>query len=231
MKAIVLALLAMLLAFSAVTLFNTTTEESLESKKWAKVAAAFAKWQSEYGKSYETNGDAAYRFAVFAKNLKWIEKENKKQSETEYGVNQFTDLTQEEFAATYLGLLNESDDSDAEVFVDESEPVANDIDWTTKGAVTPVKNQGQCGSCWSFSATGSMEGGWKEAGHSLISMSESNLVDCSSSYGNHGCNGGLMRYAFAYVKDHGIATEASYPYVPRDRSCAQSGKTMAIDKG
>jgi len=140
-------------------------------------------------------------------------------------MNKFGDLTVEEFSQIYKGLKYTSLPAPAhhmpnEVVVAPIKVPAS-VDWRTKGAVTAIKNQGQCGSCWSFSTTGSTEGAHKlQKGKALVGLSEQNLVDCSSAEGDQGCNGGLMDDAFTYIiKNNGIDSEASYPYTAQTGTC------------
>lgn len=127
-------------------------------------------------------------------------------------MNEFADMASEEFGAKYLISFPESVTTKCTGSQAPTLSLPDEVDWAAAGAVTAIKNQGQCGSCWAFSTTGSLEGvNFKKSG-SLVSFSEQQLVDCSKSYGNEGCNGGWMNSSFFYVKDQGITTEAKYPY-------------------
>lgn len=135
------------------------------------------------------------------------------------GVNQFADLTEQEFISTYLQTkvnLEYSGPSHSRTYADSN---LRDVDWVAQKKVSPIKNQGMCGSCWAFSATGALQSQLLINNRNEL-VSEQQLVDCSSSYGNHGCNGGWMDSAFNYIKDHGLKTEAEYPYVAKNQNCA-----------
>ncbi|KAA8591931.1 hypothetical protein FQN60_017305 [Etheostoma spectabile] len=135
------------------------------------------------------------------------------------GMNHMGDLTQEEILQSYATLSVPADMQRApSAFVGTSgTDVPDTMDWRQKGCVTRVKMQGSCGSCWAFSAAGALEGQLAKTTGKLVDLSPQNLVDCSSKYGNHGCNGGFMHQAFQYVIDNqGIDSDASYPYTGQD---------------
>lgn len=179
-------------------------------------------WESFKGnfeKNYLSEQEHDIRKAIFAENLKVIQKHNAEEAlglhTFTLGVNQFADMTNKEFRQYYNGLAGQSN---LEVVDIEADDLPESIDWRTKGYVTPVKNQKQCGSCWAFSATGSMEGAHFKQTGKLVSLSEQNLVDCVTK--DNGCQGGLPEHAFEYViSNNGIDTETSYPYKGRQGQC------------
>merc|ERR1719489_347096 len=147
------------------------------------------------------------------------------------GITQFADMTPKEFKL-YIGSRRFEHKPSETKFEAPKDWVSSSVDWVTKGAVTPVKNQGQCGSCWSFSTTGAMEGAWQVATNKLVSLSEEQLVECSKQ--NNGCQGGSMDLAFMYEEGVNVCTEDSYPYTSGGGSagsCKASSCTAGIPQG
>ncbi|VEN51728.1 unnamed protein product [Callosobruchus maculatus] len=196
-------------------------------------------WQQfklDYGKTYRSLVEEKLRFSIFQDNVRKIKEHN---GEYDKGVvsyamkvTQFADMTEREF----MDLLKTQSKGlkslkTGEVFDSTGIEAADSIDWREKGAVTEVKNQLRCGSCWAFSAVGAMEGQIFLKNGSLESLSPQNLVDCATSvYNNDGCNGGLMDNAFQYVIKNGIETEQKYPYKGVDEKCRQKEHTHKFRK-
>jgi len=192
----------------------------------------FQQWKSfkdQHGKTYSTAEEEHRRFKIFKNNLVIINKHNKDyeagEISFELAVNHFTDWTNDEFRHKVNGYRQPKGDRlprwNASTFLvplNFQEPT--EVDWRKHGYVTPVKNQGHCGSCWAFSTTGALEGQHMRKTGKMVSLSEQNLVDCSEPYGNNGCNGGLMDNAFQYIKENGgIDIEKFYPYEGKDARC------------
>lgn len=208
-------------------------------------------FKARHEKKYSNQNEERFRYKIYIDNRHKIAKHNTKfhsnQVPYKLSINKYSDMLHSEFVRTLNGFNRSmSESSPNSVYktytkIPESitfiEPanveVPKAVDWRSQGAVTDVKDQGHCGSCWSFSATGALEGQHYRKTKKLVSLSEQNLVDCSGSYGNNGCNGGLMDQAFQYIKDNGgIDTEKSYPYEGIDDTCHFNKQNVgATDKG
>ena len=185
----------------------------------------------EYDKSYNTS-EYWTRYYIFEKNYDYIYVHNAKNKTYQLGINNFTDVSKEEFKSIYLtGLKKTNVPIEKEYHKYDNSHIPNSIDWRADSLVTNVKDQGQCGSCWAFSAVGTMEGQHAKK-KNLVSLSEQNLIDCSFNFGNEGCGGGWPSDAMDYViKNDGLDTEDTYKYEAEDDSCrynkTDSGATIS----
>jgi len=202
------------------TLAVTVDESELKS--------LWSAWKSIHNKPYASGEDDA-RYAIFRENYKKITKFNAENNGVRLGLGKFADLTSTEFKQKYASGGRKADN---EVIAKNSKPfdsnavkdLPDKVDWRTKGAVTPVKDQGQCGSCWAFSATGVLEGFYFLKYGTLLSFSEQQIVSCDKGE-NEGCNGGYPELAVDYAAKSGLDLEKNYPYKAADAKCKFSAWT------
>jgi C1A family cysteine protease len=196
----------------------------------------FLYWVNKFKKSYGSKQEAGDRFHIFRDNLRNILMHNMDFNKNfTLGLNHFSDLTAEEFKEMYVSGFYTNDNANTNAAVNSvvgsygcktytysgsTTSLPDAVDWRSS-AVTSVKDQGQCGSCWTFSSTGASEGAWAISTGQLIDLSEQQLVDCATgvTYGSHGCNGGQMEGADKYLIANGQCSLASYPYTMTEGTC------------
>ncbi|XP_067094044.1 cathepsin K [Osmerus mordax] len=188
-------------------------------------------WKTTHNKEYNGLDEEGIRRAIWEKNMRMIEAHNQEAAlgmhSYELGMNNLGDMTSEEVAEKMMGLQVPLNRDRGNTFVPDNtvERLPKSIDYRRKGMVTPVKNQGSCGSCWAFSSVGALEGQLMKTTGKLVDLSPQNLVDCVTE--NNGCGGGYMTNAFNYVRDNqGIDSEAAYPYIGQDETCAYNVSGM-----
>ncbi|PIN18854.1 Cysteine proteinase Cathepsin L [Handroanthus impetiginosus] len=200
----------------------------------ASMVEKHEQWMAQYGRSYKNDAEKVKRFEIFKKNVEYIESFNEAASRPyKLAINMFADLTNKEFRAPRNGYKMGSHQKSNKVSsfsYANVTAVPSSLDWRKKGAVTGVKDQGQCGCCWAFSAVAATEGINQLKTGNLISLSEQELVDCDTSE-DQGCNGGLMDYAFEFIiKNHGLTTESNYPYKGVDGTCNTKKESSHVAK-
>jgi len=216
--------------FKLITLIGLSFSTSTIDKHWS----VFREFQFKFGKGYSNLEELQNRYEIFKENVIKIYNHNNQKNKTfTLEINQFSDLTREEFIYYYVNGLNNYQNNGCSVYTTSPNIILpSEIDWRQKGAVSSVKDQGKCGSCWSFSSTGAIEGAWSVKKGQLLDLSEQQLVDCAKGikYNSHGCNGGQMEGAFRYVIENGQCSEDSYPYIANDDGkCKKCQSSVSID--
>ncbi|OMP01916.1 hypothetical protein COLO4_11470 [Corchorus olitorius] len=224
-----------------ISMVTNLNQNQPSSRSDDEVRSLYKSWQLKHGKVYNAIGEEEKRFEIFKDNLKFIDEHNNNSKNRTYklGLNKFADITNQEYRAMFLGTRSDprrrvmkSKNPSQRYAFRASDNLPDSVDWRANGAVSPVKDQGYCGSCWAFSTIAAVEGINQIVTGELISLSEQELVDCDRSY-DAGCNGGLMDYAFQFIIDNGgIDSEEDYPYLGLDNQCdptRKNAKVVTID--
>jgi KDEL-tailed cysteine endopeptidase len=216
---LLLSLLASLLALSS--------RPSPALSELALDLQEFDRFINLHNKHYASEAEYFSRFQIFLDNLAYARGSNQQGKPFTLGATSLADLSPSEFKSTYSTFAPKP--FPLESAPESLEILSTKVDWFSKGAVTPVKTQGTCNSCWAFSATGALESAWFIKHQSLISLSEQQLIDCSSSFGNSGCSGGYVSSAFDFVYTNGgIGTEADYPYTGTVGTCSATASAASL---
>jgi cathepsin H len=186
--------------------------------------AQFFMFKAQFGKEYSSASELAYRQRIFAETLQKVNAHNADKTQTyTLAINKFSDMTAEERKAKYLvdfpkvGGSAKCEKSGFSAFSADDDKV---VDWLAAKKVQAVKDQQDCGSCWAFATTGALESAYAIFKNvDVPDISEQELVDCSGKYGNEGCNGGLMSFAYDYILENKINKEDAYPYTATDDDC------------
>jgi|LauGreDrversion4_2_1035121.scaffolds.fasta_scaffold290379_1 KDEL-tailed cysteine endopeptidase len=226
-----LAVVGIAACVAVFALTQSPKSNSLYSNALTAEDMEFIKYVAKFGKSYGTKEEFEFRSDLFKKNLALLAEENSRNDNTfTVGINKFADWTPSE----YRRMLSYKPTRGAKLAAENfNVSIPSSIDWRTEGAVNPVKDQGQCGSCWAFSAVGVLESRYKINKGTLFSLSEQQLVDCAtgSPYSSEGCNGGEMTDGFDYAAAKGMMTESDYPYKAYDQSCKYDSSKVTPVKG
>lgn len=225
---------SMLLLFS-LFVSNAVSQTQIQSMDDEYHWNQFSLFQEKFHKFYEDDFELETRYNIFKENLVNINRHNNEPNQNfTLGVNQFSDLRQDEYKRTYVsGFGGELGGYGCKAFSSAATGAPVSVDWRAKGVVNPVRDQGQCGSCWAFATTANAESVWAIYSGQLLDLSEELLVDCASGVGyyNLGCNGGQPDSAFKYMINNGQCLESSYPYVAGTTktagSCHSCTKTSA----
>lgn len=207
--------------------FSQVAEAVLSWPTRQQVEQEFESWRDQFNIEFTNAFEFMHRLNVFEQNHFHIWAHNINATNAyQLGHNQFSHLTNDEFRGRFAALTSTRLRFPRLAFynADEVSLLPEAVDWVAKGAVTAVKDQGQCGSCWSFSATGALEGASFIKSGALVSLSEQQLVDCDKV--SAGCGGGLMDNAFKYVQHSGLASEAEYPYKAVEGTCATTSASL-----